>query len=74
MQGFRFVAAAVALAIAGNMVNAATLRDAWVEQKVYNYNHAFASQLPGELNTKMSKMAVSPFALYRGTATPRCPP
>lgn len=68
MQGFRFVAAAVALAITGSMVNAATLRDAWVEQEVYNYNHPFASQLPGELSTKMSKMAVGPFAFYRGTA------
>lgn len=47
---------------------AATQRTPWVEQEVYNFNRPFAVQLPQELQTKMQKMAVSPFAFYRGTA------
>lgn len=35
---------------------------------MYSYNHPLAAQLPGELQTKMQKMSVSPFAFYRGTA------
>ncbi|MBD2451199.1 DUF2252 domain-containing protein [Nostoc sp. FACHB-152] len=47
---------------------AATPRSSWVENEIYQYNHQFATQLPQELATKMQKMAVSPFAFYRGTA------
>nr|WP_322663101.1 DUF2252 family protein [Dendronalium sp. ChiSLP03b] len=47
---------------------AATPRQSWVENEIYQYNHPFASQLPQELATKMQKMAASPFAFYRGTA------
>jgi uncharacterized protein (DUF2252 family) len=47
---------------------AATPRSSWVENQIYQYNHPFASQLPQELATKMQKMAVNPFAFYRGTA------
>ncbi|MBW4479103.1 MAG: DUF2252 domain-containing protein [Tolypothrix brevis GSE-NOS-MK-07-07A] len=47
---------------------AATPRSTWVENQIYQYNHPFASQLPQELATKMQKMAVNPFAFYRGTA------
>ncbi len=47
---------------------AASSRDAWVVNQLYSYNHPLAAQLPSELATKMSKMAVSPFAFYRGTA------
>jgi uncharacterized protein (DUF2252 family) len=47
---------------------AATRRSSWVENEIYQYNHPFASQLPQELAIKMQKMAVNPFAFYRGTA------
>ncbi|MBD2439773.1 DUF2252 domain-containing protein [Nostoc sp. FACHB-110] len=47
---------------------AATPRSSWIENEIYQYNHQFATQLPQELATKMQKMAVSPFAFYRGTA------
>ncbi len=49
-------------------VEAATPRSTFVTNEIYNYNHPYASQLPQELATKMQKMAVSPFAFYRGTA------
>ncbi|WP_138504441.1 DUF2252 domain-containing protein [Nostoc sp. PA-18-2419] len=62
----------VTLAIAtlgfASTATAATPRQSWVENEIYQYNHQFASQLPQELATKMQKMAVSPFAFYRGTA------
>lgn len=47
---------------------AATPRQSWVENEIYQYNHQFAYQLPQELATKMQKMAANPFAFYRGTA------
>lgn len=47
---------------------AATSRKTWVVQQIYNYNHPYAAQLPGELSTKMSKMTANAFAFYRGTA------
>lgn len=47
---------------------AATSRKLWVVQQIYNYNHPFAAYLPGELTTKMTKMATSVFSFYRGTA------
>lgn len=49
-------------------VEAASSRKSWLVQQIYNYNHPFASNLSGELATKMTKMAVSAFAFYRGTA------
>lgn len=47
---------------------AASPRASWVVNQLYAWNHPYAAQLPGELQTKMSKMAASPFAFYRGTA------
>ncbi|MGZ4954744.1 MAG: DUF2252 domain-containing protein [Methylobacter sp.] len=47
---------------------AATSRQSWLVQQIYNYNHPFAANLPGELATKMTKMAASAFYFYRGTA------
>ncbi|GAB1543866.1 DUF2252 family protein [Scytonema sp. NUACC21] len=49
-------------------VQAATSRPTWVQNEIYQHNHPYASQLPTELETKMRKMADSPFAFYRGTA------
>lgn len=51
-----------------SIAQAAAPRTSWVESEVYQFNHPFAAQLPQELATKMQKMAVSPFAFYRGTA------
>jgi uncharacterized protein (DUF2252 family) len=56
------------LLLATGIATAATTRPTWVVNQLYSYNHPLAAQLPGELATKMSKMAVSPFAFYRGTA------
>lgn len=60
------------LAIAATLIPAlsfaATPRDTYVTQQIYNYNHPFAAQLPAELATKMSKMRAGAFAFYRGTA------
>ncbi|WP_045758081.1 DUF2252 domain-containing protein [Xanthomonas albilineans] len=47
---------------------AASKRDAWVVQEIYNDNHPYAAQ-HGELDTKMAKMAGSAYAFYRGTDT-----
>lgn len=49
---------------------AATSRQSWIVQQIYNYNHPFNTNsfLAGELATKMNKMATSPFVFYRGTA------
>jgi len=47
---------------------AATSRQTWVVKQIYDYNHPFISNLPNELATKMTKMAVSAFSFYRGTA------
>lgn len=50
--------------------HAASSRDSWVVQQMYAYNHPYASQLPGELSTKMTKMATGGvFAFYRGTSS-----
>lgn len=46
----------------------ANSRQAWVVKQIYNYNHPFAANLPNELATKMTKMAISAFSFYRGTA------
>jgi len=50
-----------------NKTEAASSRKSWVVQKIYNYNHPFSTNLPGELATKMNKMAASAFSFYRGT-------
>ncbi|MFD1627044.1 DUF2252 domain-containing protein [Azospirillum griseum] len=47
---------------------AATSRPGWVESELYGFNHPLAQAQPAEVATKMDKMAVSPFAFYRGTA------
>lgn len=47
---------------------AANSRQAWVVQQIHDYNHPFAANLPNELATKMTKMAVNAFSFYRGTA------
>ena len=64
-------AAAVALILSLSFTStaeAAFSRSTWVTNEIYNYNHPYKPQLPQELATKMQKMAVSPFAFYRGTA------
>lgn len=47
---------------------AALSRYSWIVNEIYNYNHPYAAQASNELETKMNKMVVSPFAFYRGTA------
>jgi len=47
---------------------AATSRKAWVVDKIYNYNHPFAVNLPSESAVKMTKMALNAFSFYRGTS------
>lgn len=59
---------ALAFATAGSVALAATDRPAWVEAELYRHNHPMAAAQPAELATKMTKMAASPFAFYRGTA------
>jgi len=54
--------------IAPSTAEAAASRKAWLVQQIYNYNHPFAANLPTELATKMTKMSVSAFSSYRGTA------
>jgi len=49
-------------------VEASVPRSKFVTQELYNFNHPLATQLSGEVATKMSKMAVNPFAFFRGTA------
>lgn len=58
----------VLLAAHGPATAAAAARYDWVVSSLYNFNHPMSSQLPFELATKMSKMAASPFAFYRGSA------
>ncbi|MBW4624337.1 MAG: DUF2252 domain-containing protein [Brasilonema octagenarum HA4186-MV1] len=62
-----FIALILTLGLTSEL-KAATPRQSWVENEIYQYNHQFASQLPQELATKMQKMKASPFAFYRGTA------
>ncbi|MEW5838498.1 MAG: DUF2252 family protein [Pseudomonadota bacterium] len=57
-----------AIAAAPLAAQAAASRSSWVTQNIYSFNHPYAAQLPQELDTKMDKMSVSPFAFYRGTA------
>jgi uncharacterized protein (DUF2252 family) len=47
---------------------AANGRQPWVVKQIYTYNHPFVATLPNELATKMTKMALSAFSFYRGTA------
>jgi len=58
---------AVALAVASLPTLAASARDSWVVQQVYNYNHPYAATASNELETKMAAMSLSPYAFYRGT-------
>jgi len=59
---------AFSLAIIPVQTEAATSRQAWLVEQIYNYNHPFAANLPKELDAKMEKIAKTPFAFYRGTA------
>lgn len=63
--------AILALAAAGVLFasasQAATSRTSWVVSQVYNYNHPLAATDSADLATKMSTMAGSAFAFYRGT-------
>lgn len=59
---------AFSLAIIPVQTEAATSRQSWVVEQVYNYNHPFAANLPKELDAKMKKIDETPFAFYRGTA------
>ncbi len=47
---------------------AAADRASSIVNQLYTYNHPLALQLPGEVETKMKKMEMSPFFFYRGTA------
>ncbi|GAB3359254.1 DUF2252 family protein [Lysobacter tyrosinilyticus] len=47
--------------------SAATARDSWVVNQVYAYNHPYAATASNELDTKLAKMALSPYGFYRGT-------
>ncbi|OUL34406.1 DUF2252 domain-containing protein [Nostoc sp. 106C] len=67
-QLFIIVTSAILTLGFATTAQAATPRPNWLENKIYQYNHPFAAQLPQELATKMQKMAASPFAFYRGTA------
>lgn len=58
----------VSLGLAAGAAHAAADRQSWVEAELYRHNHPMAASQPAELATKMTKMAVSPFAFYRGTA------
>ncbi len=64
----RFLAALSLCLFAAAPVSAATSRPNWVESELYGFNHPLAQAQPAEIATKMDKMAVSPFAFYRGTA------
>lgn len=59
----------LATAMLGSAINvqAAAPRASWVVSQVYNFNHQFAATDSADLATKMSTMAASPFAFYRGT-------
>ena len=59
---------AFSLALIPVQTEAATSRQAWVVEQIYNYNHPFAANLPKELDAKMAKIDQTPFAFYRGTA------
>lgn len=47
---------------------AATVRNSWVVNEIYNQNHPYAATASNELATKMQKMRDSAFMFYRGTA------
>lgn len=58
----------ITTALLATHAQAATPRYSTVVSELYNFNHPYAAQASNELATKMSKMAVSPFSFYRGTA------
>lgn len=64
-----FTGTLLAVAMLAGVSHAAAPRDSWVVNELYNYNHPYAAQASNELATKMTKMAASPFAFYRGTAS-----
>ena len=59
---------ALALGLSTAAATAATARDTWVVNDIYNYNHVFAATDSTDLATKMSTMNGSAFSFYRGTA------
>lgn len=63
----KIIAIAAAVCIV-NYAQAATPRYSTVVTELYNANHPYAAQASNELATKMTKMAISPFSFYRGTA------
>lgn len=64
-----FTGTLIAVVMLAGVSHAAAPRDSWVVNELYNYNHPYAAQASNELATKMTKMAASPFAFYRGTAS-----
>jgi uncharacterized protein (DUF2252 family) len=64
-----FAGTLITVAMLAGVSHAAAPRDSWVVNELYNYNHPYAAQASNELATKMTKMAASPFAFYRGTAS-----
>lgn len=62
------IIAIIASSVIAHQAQAATPRYSTVVNELYNFNHPYAAQASNELATKMSKMAVSPFSFYRGTA------
>lgn len=49
--------------------HAATTRDTWVVNDVYNYNHIYATTDSADLVTKMSTMNSSAYSFYRAAPT-----
>lgn len=62
------IIAIITTSVIAHQAQAATPRYSTVVNELYNFNHPYAAQASNELATKMSKMAVSPFSFYRGTA------
>lgn len=58
---------ALVACLAGTPAFAASSRPSWVETELYYFNHPLAVDQPAEVQTKMTKMAASAFAFYRGT-------
>lgn len=60
----------LACTLAGGVApaSAATSRPSWVVTQIHDWNHPWAATAPGELDTKMAKMALDPYTFYRGTA------
>ncbi|KPC55352.1 DUF2252 domain-containing protein [Amantichitinum ursilacus] len=67
MNKIKTLSALLALTLAAAS-HAATTRDTWVVNDVYNYNHIYATTDSADLATKMSTMNSSAYSFYRGTA------